>query len=119
MNRSVVGCLAAAAVLAAGLLGVAAGCTTPKQRAPVDIGALYYASPAQRPGPQQRWTPGDAQPVTLPASFAGRTDNSNVSPDGRWGSYVDNSSTLRVVDLRTGETKLTVPNAEIYCAQPS
>jgi TolB protein len=83
------------------------------------IGTLYYVSTSGDGSPVSRWRGGGALPESLPRNFA--TDDAvlsaNVSPDGRWLSYVE-GDTLIVVDLRTGLNKLTRPQVDGMGVEP-
>jgi TolB protein len=83
------------------------------------IGPLYYFDPNSRAGTVQRWDGAGTQPVGLPAAFRGMPANANVSPDGHWGSFIDDNDALRVVDLHTGQIVLTRPHADADAAEPA
>lgn len=83
------------------------------------IGRLFYLNPSSHNGKVQRWDGAGQQPTDLPDAFVGSVLNANVSPDGRWGSYVDDKAVLRVVDLRTGQTALSRNKVDGDGAEPA
>jgi TolB protein len=91
---------------------------SPSAAAPA-IGPLYYLDPTRQGTTVQRWDGAGAQPVDLPRAFVGVPTNANVSPDGHWGSYIDDNAALRVVDLRTGAVVLTRPHMDGDGAEPA
>ena len=86
--------------------------------APTGIGPLFYIGPAATDAAIRRWIPGSA-PAALPGAFTGSYLNTNVAPDGRRASWVDDATgTLRIVDLGTGKVTLTRKNVDAQCAEP-
>lgn len=84
------------------------------------IWPLYYLDAGHSPSRVKRWDGPGTTPVDLPSTFVGSLLNSNVSPDGHYGSWVDaDTSVLHVVDLRTGQTVLTRDHVDAYGMEPA
>jgi TolB protein len=98
---------------------VAAGSPSASPTAkPAGIGPLFYIGPAATDATIRRWVPG-AAPTALPGVFTGTYLNTNVSPDGHWASWVDDTTgTLRIVDLGNGKAAITRKNVDAQCAEP-
>ncbi|NJC68802.1 hypothetical protein HC031_03535 [Planosporangium thailandense] len=91
--------------------------------ATVTVGPLYYGDLSPDPsGFVVSWLPGDTQSkaiAKLPVDFA-VTFNVNVSPDGRWVSYVrGDTSALHLVDVRTGRDRVLREHVDGQCAEPA
>lgn len=66
------------------------------------LGTLYYLETVDRAAKTLRlvsWTPGQTRPMARFALPVDAADNANVSPDGRWVSWVDRGGALRLADL--------------------
>jgi TolB protein len=89
-----------------------------------EIGTTYYIATDNSTAPVFRWKAGAARPERLPLTVPGdeAVANVNVSPNGRYLSYVDyaaQGSPLHVVDLATGRTMRTRQNTDGVCVEPA
>lgn len=75
--------------------------------------------------PMVSWTPGQATPkrLNIPAAANEAALTANVSPDGRWLSWVDGgnyaSLALHLVDLATGKDRVLRDHADPECIEPA